>query len=312
MNKMSLLLIGNGINISLNKEFSLNKFIDILKNYYSIKQLYQQLYFFGNDQYTEEEIDIFFKAIERSEKLLNEVLTNSEEKGVEDAIIKYTKQVNKWLILSEDKIRDKFIEFFKSLFVGYIYNLESTSQFIFNPYFLFDKYKEKIKKYDKIFTLNYDSILEEQMQINQSLIIHLHGRMIYDRTNQKLDFSNCLLSTYNFPKYKSNIPQLLLIKERNNYIGEYDLDIFGLNPINDYDIFALFIISKVLNNINFYYHTSNDLENFINMLHKISYWKLIDLKTGYNLQKEPKDKGKLIESIENSTFYINKKLSDEL
>ncbi|WP_250135828.1 hypothetical protein [Spiroplasma attinicola] len=181
-----------------------------------------------------------------------------------------------------------FEKIFKKLFFNYILKLQNNQLYQFNP--LNNGLKKILNSYYKIVTLNYDTILETIIKIDSRNIIHWHGAIKVNE-DKTVDSSNCLLDTIRNPKSLQSFPQLGLFKNSQKYKNNFELDIIGLNPLNDDNVFALFINSQICHKVNFYYHTRNDILNLKNVLRKIQYMTLdvnsvnkINLKINKNIQ----------------------------
>lgn len=286
-----ILLCGNGININFNKKFVLSEFINLLLNENELRNFavqsadfsintYNISGFFNNNPNSKNNLDDFIFIINKYKIEINKAKEQLFNNGVEAVFLKLFKSIEKYMRWEENEsVYQDFENTFKKLFFSYIVKLQNHQQyqFILNGY---NKFISELKLYEKIITLNYDTILEDILKIDKHNIVHWHGVIKKDR-NGKIDFSDCLLDTFRNPKSKQSFKQISLFKDYQQYKNSFELDIIGLNPMNDENVFALFINSEVCKTINFFYFTESDILNLEKVLEIIQY---LDLEIDKNIR----------------------------
>lgn len=288
-----LLLCGNGINIEFEKKFQMTEFIDLLLDEKKIKKFFYQsgnsfIHKFSKIEYFndfssfnvsnyQKKNENFFWILKKCRKEIIASKKNLSKDGVESIFKQLFEKVEEYLAFDEnEKISyDQFEKNLKELFFMYIWQLQNINlnSIIMKLNSLYPNFKNKLEDYMKIITLNYDLILEKITPKNSRDIIHWHGA-IKEKEDGSLDFSKCLLYSLRKPKSMQSFKQIPLFKNYQKYKNKFQLDILGLNPINDESVFALFINSQICNKINFYYFNINDLKNLIIILKKIQYFWL--------------------------------------
>lgn len=286
MNK--ILLCGNGINIQFNKNFCFKNFINILINK---KQLENEIdIVLKNPKYSSfiSFIPDFLEIVEKCKDSLENLTDELKNNGVEQVIWTFLKSVDTLIRILGINLQknnyEKFENFFKILFFNYFFKLElKTKKQILNNNPDWKKFQEQInKKYKFIFTLNYDSILDEIY--HKKYIIHLHGQLFLDKNG--LNFDNCLLESYQKPKNKiSEIRKEAIFLDKEKLFNELSLDILGINPINDENLFFAFIHSKICQEINFYYYNKNDVSNLNKIIDNLNNYYLVESNNKIKIKK---------------------------
>lgn len=269
-----ILLAGNGINIKFNPDFSFNNFIEILIDNDKLKNFIQSV--LKNENYSEWKkfVPTFLDFVKWSKEPIQNLTEEAKANGVETAIWDFQeefatimKQVG---IKSIKEDYDKFFIFFKILFFNYLLKVQTESLNILNQDQDWKYFEERID-YQFVYTLNYDNLLE--LIYPAQKIKYVHGQILFN--NNKLSFENCKLEQYNDPKSNTSKFSKLPIFLEKGLQATFDLDILGLNPVNDENILLFFILSGVCKKITFYYHTENDLINFNKFIKTLSmnkYW----------------------------------------
>lgn len=283
-----ILLCGNGININFEKRFQLIEFINLLLNEQKLRFFFSDksnffipkstkievfgIYSTFNVSGYHKKIDNFCWIINKCRKEISASKKHFAKNGVEVVFKQLFEKVEEYLAFDE-KNNLNYKEFeatFKEIFFTYIWQLQNQTLLgisnQLNTSYL--GYKNKLEDYMKIITLNYDTILEKIIPKNSRDIIHWHG-VLKEKSGGTLDFSKCLLDTVRHPKSLHLFKQIPLFKNYQKYKNKFELDILGLNPMNDENVFALFINSQICNKINFYYFSLNDLKSLSLILKKI-------------------------------------------
>lgn len=276
-----ILLCGNGLNINFDEKFKLSEFIDLLLSENRLRNFAMQLpefriNSFGSD--TKDELSQFIFIINKYKDDIEKAKEQLINNGVELVFLEIFSFIEEYMDWEPNQqTYQTFEKIFKKLFFSYILKLQDNQLYQFN--YLHNRLKNVLNNYYKIVTLNYDTILEDRIEIDSRNIIHWHGaiKVNYDKT---VDGSNCLLDTIRNPKSLQSFPQLGLFKNSEKYKNNFELDIVGLNPLNDDNVFALFFNSQICKRVNFYYHTKNDVLNLKKILRKIQCIKIYVNATG--------------------------------
>lgn len=274
-----ILLCGNGINIEFNNDFKLQNFIEILKNENKLQKLIN--YVFQNASYEKKWKDFlpdFNKIFKKAKKSIENLSNEAEKNGVEVAILTFLESVDTSIrilgIQKHIEKYDKFEQFFKLLFFSYLFKIATNQYSLMMNCSFINGFKNILENYMAIYTLNYDTSLEKFVT-DKEFLFYLHGKMFLD--NNGINYENCLLESYRNPKEKQPLPLIASVIDRNNLKEKIELDIIGINPINDENIFCLLINSQICKKINFYYHSENDLKNLDIVLEKIKKWRITDI-----------------------------------
>ncbi|WDA54595.1 MAG: hypothetical protein PPFGHCPK_01049 [Spiroplasma endosymbiont of Drosophila atripex] len=274
-----IFLCGNGINIKFNKKYALNEFVDLLMHDEMLKNFVQNYNFrydisLDNNDYFEREKNLneFLKIIKKFKFEILEAKNKLSKNGVEAVIKDLFNSIELLLafIQENEKIYSNFEKYFKILFFSYIWNLGNEHT---GKWFCKSNFKKMLSAYMQIITLNYDNNLEKLLTEKETDIIHWHGNILQN-PNGTLNFSDCLLDTIRNPKSSESFIQIPLFTNYQKYKSKFELDIVGLNPANDENIFALFINSQICNKINFFWHHESDLQNLKLVLNKIKNFQL--------------------------------------
>lgn len=320
-----ILLCGNGFNIEFEEKFRLDEFINLLLDETKLKNfaLRSENFFkpklasistfaiptFNISDYYKK-IEDFCWVVKKCRAQINASKKNFSKNGVESVFKQLFQEVENYLAFDEENDLNykEFENTFKELFFTYIWQLQNQSlPKIINDFdYKYSKLKSKLEEYMRIITLNYDNVLEKMVPKSARDIIHWHG-MIKEKQDGTLSYKTCLLDTIRNPKSLETFKQISLFKNYQKYKGNYELDIVGLNPMNDENVFALFINSQICHKINFYYHDKSDLMNLNEILEKIqNIWLEIEQdKNGKNkviLKKN--DENKRFDFIKHSNKYV--------
>ncbi|MGL5268776.1 MAG: hypothetical protein ACRC8P_03320 [Spiroplasma sp.] len=336
-----ILLCGNGLNIKFEDKFKLKEFIDLLVDEKRLREFFNEsinffkpkdmkidtvtISTFGTFNISDyhKKIENFCWIIKKCHKEIIESKNDFSKSGVEFAFKQLFEKVEEYLSFDEnDNLYEEFESSFKELFFSYLWKLQNQSSWEIIKNFKSSSpgFKNKLEDYMKIITLNYDTILEDVLKVDKRNIIHWHGT-VKEKQDGSLDFSSCLLDSVRNPKSLQSFKQIPLFKNYQKYKARFELDILGLNPMNDENVFALFINSQICHKINFYYHSKDDLNNLTIILKKIqNLWleinknKKIELKKLSSFQRfdfvEEKDKEKYVIKFYNKEVFVKNKESD--
>lgn len=269
-----ILLCGNGINLQLfGQDFAFSQFLEILKDSQKLQNEINNIISIDEYKKWKEYSQEFIEITESCKDRLDNLDEKAKNNGVEAAILEFQDEVDSLLCQTESSLGEgqgfkTFSSFFNILFFNYLYKIEKEVKFslLSNKNLDWVKFKKNIgKKYSFIYTLNYDTLLE--LIFSDKRVKYFHGKILI--INNKIDFSKTILENYWNSKWliasKTNFPIFL---HGNRLIYKYELDIVGINPINDEHIFYLFILSKICKKITFYYYSKEDITNYKSILEK--------------------------------------------
>ena len=286
------ILFGNGINIQYGgiKEYSnkaimmrllnnvtLNKYKDVFTGI-SKDELIMLLNELSNIIKNISKWDKYFDGlfmlmeIERMKKIYDKS-TPFEEIGLEDLFIALELQSNAYN--DTENFRKTINQELKMLILDAIYNEGAVNRINYNGNF-----SNLVSCYDNIFTVNYDTNLDRYC----NNVKHLHGSFNvlapeYDSHSEYMRqhqlnnvvkgyehmFSNAIMSWYWLEKYGQWLDKKSIYGVDEFEKMEGHLDIVGMSPTNDEQLFILINESK-LRNVTYFYKSDMDR---INMAHKI-------------------------------------------